>query len=331
MNTMLAFFSHLLGEDPRRTARYQPSGRRRVMMMGSALLVPVLLWWVSSFLLVYQVMQETWWIALLAACTTASLIFLIERSIVMSPSRHWVMVGFRLLLGFLVAVLGSLSIDEVIFKPDIDVRVAAMRVEAGKEAARQVERDYQKRVSHQEAVVQARFTDWQDALDKVREEADGTGGSRVARVGRITRIKQDQAHQIEQDYRAEQNRLMAMVHDKDVEKTKAETTALSGFRDNGILLRVKALFSLVSENVFVAVAYILMTLLLFCLEFIVILFKFTLPPTTDERLEQMAEALWYDKAHVTSEKIRKYHNGIRDLPDVRQAETFASRKMAGIL
>lgn len=331
MNTMLAFFSHLLGEDPRRTARYQPSGHRRIMMMGSALLVPVLLWWISTFLLVSHVMQEPWWIALLAAGTTASLIFLIERSIVMSPSRHWVMVGFRLLLGFLVAVLGSLSIDEVIFKPDIDVRVAAMRVEAGKEAARQVERNYRKRVNQQEALVQARFSDWQNALEKVREEADGTGGSRVARVGRITRIKQDQANQLEKDYRAEQHRLTTLMNDMDREKAKREDIVLTGFRENGILLRVKALFAMVSEDFFVAAAYILVTLLLFCLEFIVILFKFTLPPTTDERLEQMAEELLYDKTCLTGEKIRKYHTGIRDLPDVLQAETFTSRKMAGIL
>lgn len=328
---MLAFFSHLLGEDPRYTMRFQPSGRRRILMMGSALLVPVLLWWVSTYLLVYQVMQEPWWIALLAACTTASLIFLIERSIVMSPSRHWVMVCFRLLLGFLVAILGSLSIDEVIFKHDIDTRVASLRMEAGKNAVLQVEEAYQPRLADQKRKVEALHSVWQKALEEVRREADGTGGSGIAKVGAITIVKQDQARLLEKDYLVEKDRQDALVNAMKEEMARAESSALSEFRENGILLRAKALFQLVGEEVFVLLAYLLMTLLLFCLEFIVIIFKLTLPPTTDERLELMAEELIHDKAQRTSEKIRMYHNGVRDLPQVRQAEGFSSRRMAGVL
>jgi hypothetical protein len=328
---MLRFFSHLLGEDPDRVARMYPSGRRRVMTLGGALLVPVLLWFVSTVLLVGQVMAEPLWIAALAALFAASLIFLIERSIVMAPGQSRFLFGFRIALGLLIAVLGSLSLDEVIFRKDIDRKVAELKSAdvraAGTAATAEMEED----VVARQGQVSGAYEAWQQALREVRAEADGTGGSRRAKVGPIVRLKQEQADRLEQLWKDEQSKLQELQARREGDRVAGEAGAEAAFDSHGLLVRVKALFALVFEDRLMGAFYLLFTLLLVCLEFIVIILKTVYPLTTDEQLESEGEALVLVRAQRVAQKVREHYTGAEGMPESRLNHALLSRPQSRVL
>lgn len=325
------FLCHLLGEDPARFDRLQPSGRRRIHTLGGALLVPVLLWLVSTFLLVSQVMNESRLVAAIAALFAATLIFLIERSILMAPGNNRFLTGFRVALGLLIAVLGSLSLDEVIFRRDIDGKVAEMKAARIQAAGIDASPDIVRQVAAQKMKVDAAYQDWQHALQEVRAEADGTGGSRMARVGDIVRLKQQQANRLEQVWQAEQVNLDHLRQKMDKERNEAMAAAGAAFESHGLLIRVRALFYLVFNDWLMGGFYILFTLLLVCLEFIVIILKSVYPPTTDERLEAEVEVLVLEKARRTIHRIRDHYKGGEDHPAARSAEAMVLRPVSRVL
>lgn len=327
---MLVFFSKLLGEDPARTVRYHAGGRRRIQMLGTALLVPILLWFVSTWLLVADVMDKPWYIALPAALIAATLILLIERAIVMAPGKSWWLLGFRLGLGFLIAILGSLCIDEVVFKADIDQKVAVLGLAASDHAAQEHQAAMAPGIQRQEAIVHQAYLDWQHLLEEARREADGTGGSGRARVGKIARLKLQQADKLETRYLHEKQELASMKQQVRQEALAAGASVAGHFNPHGLLIRIKALFELVWENNIVLGCYLLFTLLLFCLEFMVILLKVTTPLSTDEQLESEAEALILHRARRTAGRARTYGSGVEGLPVYRDARLFANSKLPGV-
>ena len=120
---MLKFYSILIGENPEVTKHYQPASKRKIILYANCLLVPVILWFINSYLLVRHVLEGGVIAALLTALIAAFLIFIIERAIIMSTGGRAIF-WFRVFLGLIIASLGSISMDEVIFKNDIDNQVA---------------------------------------------------------------------------------------------------------------------------------------------------------------------------------------------------------------
>jgi hypothetical protein len=328
---MYVFFSRLLGEEPGRTARYYPGSRRRIHMLGTAMLIPVVLWFVSTLLLVSEVMQKPWYIALLAAAIAAMLILMIERAIVMAPGKNNALLGFRLILGVLIASLGAMCIDEVVFKEDIDQKVAVLNMEMADQAARASEAIALPALQQQEARVAQAYTHWQLALEEARREADGTGGSGRARVGRIAYMKQQHADKLEEHYLRAQQQLESLQQQIRQEAGDVRTAIAGTAQPHGLLIRIRALFALIFEDGFVMFFYVLFTLFFFCLEFIVILLKMTAPPTTDEQLEVEAEALLLHRARRTAERARAYGNGAEGMPVYREAKRLAGSTLPSVL
>jgi hypothetical protein len=120
---MLKFYSLLIGENPEYTATFQPSSKRKITLFANCMLVPIILWFINGYLLVKNVLEGSFWMALLTATVLAFIIFLIERAVIMSNGSKSI-AAFRVVLGFIVASLGSICMDEVIFEHDIDNQVA---------------------------------------------------------------------------------------------------------------------------------------------------------------------------------------------------------------
>src|SRR5690606_12811114 len=110
---MLKIYSIIIGENPNYTALFQPASKRKIALYANCLLVPIILWFINGYLLVKNVLEGSIFIALLTALIAASIIFLIERAIIMSNGSKPIF-WFRIILGFIVATLGSISMDEVI-------------------------------------------------------------------------------------------------------------------------------------------------------------------------------------------------------------------------
>lgn len=327
---MLKYYSILIGENPRYTAMFQPASKRKIALYANCLMIPVILWFINSYLLVSHVLQGNILVAILTGLIAAFIIFLIERAIIMSNGSRPIF-WFRIILGLIVASLGSISFDEVIFKQDIDNKIAQYKKTEGDNAAHQVEADYQNQIAAQQLIVNQKAIDWKKSLQDAKDEADGTGGSRQKLVGKITLLKMNVAEKQETDYNAENYKLVTLKSNIDSSKVLAKAKAEADFNGNALLLRIRAMFDLLGEDGFMLAIYILFTAFLFCLEFLVVLIKIGSKNSVDEDIEMARDTLLRDKTKKILERKAILFEPEQFLPSVKAAKTVLVQNNTSVL
>jgi hypothetical protein len=315
---MNKLFSLIIGENPKITANYQPASKRKIALYANCIMVPVILWFINSYLLVKEVMGGSLLAALTTGFIAAILVFIIERSVVMSNGSKSI-ATFRVLLGLIIACLGSLSMDEIVFKNDIDQKMSEYKLENIQKAKSDVAVDFKLKIDNQQSIVNQTYADWQKALYEAMGEADGTKGSGKANVGPITKMKFVIAAQLESVYNKESQALANLKSSETDGLSKAEEKAISGFTANALLIRIRAMFDLIAEDSFMLVAYILFTLLLFLVEFLVVIIKMCSKKSIDEELEKMRDEIIRKRALRTLEKSELFYKPENSLPVVLEA------------
>jgi len=323
-NNYIAFCSFLIGQNPAYTASFQPSSKSKIALYANCLLIPVLMWLINTFMLVSHTLHGGTFMAIVASIITAFLIFLVERAIIMAPSNKFI-VWFRMSLGFAIALLGSLALDEVIFKKDIDNQMLKYREAIVEDARKNVENAYQLRIAELQIEVNKKAKVWENTLQAASMEADGTGGSGQKQVGAITNLKLSVANRHEQDYRMESSKLDSMKSNFETEKRNAMLSAQKNFSGESLLLRIRALFDLVTDNLIMLLVYAIFTFVLFCLEFIVVLVKLFSTESIDEKIEKERERLLMLKTQKITSRGEYLYRPEYEHPMVKQALEMVNR------
>ncbi len=292
---MQRLYSKLIGENPDYTSSFQPASKRKIALYANCLMIPVILWFINGYLLVSHVIEGGTIPAILTATIAALIIFLIERAIIMSNGSKPIF-WFRILLGFIVASLGSISLDEVIFKNDIDNQVASYKEKNVDQALNGVTASFQNQIQLQQMLVAQKANTWNKSLNDVKSESDGTGGSHQRLVGPITKLKKEVAEKQHADYNQENTKLDALKKNFEQAKLQARIDASNEFKGNALLIRIRAMFELVLNNGYMLLVYVLFTVFLFCLEFLVVLIKASSKNSVDEELEKVRDELIRIKA-----------------------------------
>ena len=327
---MLKIYSIIIGENPKYTATFQPASKRKVALYANCLIVPVILWFINGYLLVSNVLEGSIFSAILTAFIAAFIIFLIERAIVMSNGSRPIF-WFRIFLGFIVASLGSISLDEVIFKHDIDNQVAYYKQAEVDSAVHIVERDYQNQIGLQQSIVAKKYGDWQSRLDDVNSEMKGGPKSSGFRgKGEIANENIRMAALLQTDYNSENNKLAFLSSSIDTAKAHARTKAEADFNGNALLVRIRAMFDLIATHKFMLGVYILFTLFLFCLEFLVVLIKVGSKYSIDEELEQAREKLLRAKIKKILDRSEIFFQPEHFVPSVQSANTLVKQNVSSI-
>lgn len=295
---MLKLASLLIGENPARTALFQPASQRKIQLLASCLLIPVVLWFLNGYLLVSHVLRGGVVAALLTAVVAALVIFLIERSVIMAKGSQAITI-FRFLLGIVVALLGSISLDEVVFKQDIDTQVATYKAAYVSAAQARGDSSFRAQTSTQQQLVTKKYQAWQEALAHASGEADGSSGSGIAKVGRIAQLKLRVAAAYGKEYDLERVKLEALNLASKANLDVKGREAGEAFRDNALLLRLRAMHDLVKQDSYMLGLYLLFTAFLFFLEFIVVIIKTFSTKSIDEKLEEKKDKLILLKAQRT--------------------------------
>ncbi|GAB3910045.1 hypothetical protein GCM10028803_49020 [Larkinella knui] len=288
--SMLRMYCLITGDDYEILKNDTPASRKKVAVQANCLMIPVMMWFATSYLVVTEVMHLSATRGLQTAFFTALLIFLLERSIIMA-NGNGLLVAFRLILGAIVALLGSIGLDEVVFKKDIDHQLHINKMTYVKAELDTLQRQRQQEVEARTQVVEQRYQIWQEALNKAHQEASGEGLTGKRGYGPVTNLIVNRASQAKAEYDRAKNELAEYQTGlkKDLENKQKE--ALLYYSDHSLLLRINALFDLVKTNRSMALVYWLFTGLLFILEFLVILVKMTHRKTN------------YDRKVFTIEKI----------------------------
>lgn len=326
---MTKFYSILIGENPDYTANFQPSSKRKIALYANCLLIPVILWFINVFLLVLEVLEGGYILAFIAAIVAALIIFLIERTILMSNGNGMIVV-FRMVLGFLMALLGSISLDEVVFKADIDNQMVLYKQETIDNASKNIEREYQTELGLQTAIVNQKANDWNQALSDAKSEADGTGGSKQRMVGKIALLKINLANEQAAEYQRENSKLQTLSNSIDKAKNKAKLKAEADFKTSALLARIKALFDLVFKDWLMAIIYIAFTIFLFCLEFLVVIIKTSSKKSIDEELELAREVLVRLKTQKTVDRNGLFYRPENYVPAVKDVNRLLDENSISI-
>lgn len=279
---MLKLFCALTGDEYKLVIAETPASRKKIAVLGSVMLIPVMIWILIGSSIAYSMFEAGVGASVIAGIIAGSIILILERAIVMSGHNKWI-TGFRIVIGFIIASLGAIFIDEFFFEKDIEQQQYNERsilINAGRVKTDSV---FKPKVEALQRTLSNTRQSWMKTVEEARKEADGTGGSGNKGVSKITELKLEQAQVLKNELDKLEADVQALnvAWNQQIEVTESKIeTNLHG---KSILARIKSLFSLVLSDVVAFVTYAFFTFFLFSLEFIVIIMKHSLPETNYER------------------------------------------------
>ncbi len=167
-------------------------------------------------------------------------------------------------------------------------------------------------------------------MEDAKTEADGTGGSKQKMVGKIALLKIKVANKQESDYQKENTRLESLKNSIEKAKAKATIKAESEFNGNALLLRIRAMFDLKSKDKIMLGVYILFIVLLFCIEFLVVLIKIASNHSVDEDLEKAREQLLRTKTQKTLNRSEVLYQPELHVTSVQNANNFLKKNVTSV-
>jgi len=315
---MLKFACKVTGDDYQMLKSETPLSRKKVIVQALSVFVPTILWFINGLLLSYSVLEKPILIALLVGVIAALIIFLIEKLVVMSNGSVLLTI-FRGFLAFLVAILGSVFMDEVIFVKDINQQLSLNKNLLLEKKEEEVKIKWAEELAKQEQLVYRKYEIWHTTQAEAQREADGSGGSGVKGVHAITRLKMENAALNQSDYLCAKSDMETLSQKIRNEQEQVKSQVESSFENNALLNRIKAMFDLAFSDIYMLVFYTVVTLILFVLEFLVIIFKITMKKTNYEyRLELIEEIGRKRMDKVRQNDIAHFESG-RVYPEYKNA------------
>jgi hypothetical protein len=297
-----------------------PASKKKVVAMSIAMLVPTLIWIFNGFMLSYQVLESGLGWAILTALICGTIVFLIEKLIVMANGNKW-LTFFRVCIGVIVALLGSIAIDEVVFKNDIDISVAGIKEKTIAGAKMEEEKIFNKlnhitELNNEIKIAQVKYD---AAAATAIAEADGTNGTGHRGLGNVTKFKDQKAKERKMDMNELLVKQEGLMRAKNTLINEAGIKAAVTFQENALLTRIKALFTIVIKDTYMLVTYILFTLLMFFFEFLVVILKLTWKKTNYERKVEMIEEVGQKRMEFLQRKDSLLTDPGYYLPQLEQA------------
>jgi hypothetical protein len=287
---MIRFFCWLLGKDYNSVCTYRQSSKEKIILFGSILLIPVTLWAVNGFLMSREIFGMDILPSIGTSCVLGFLIYLIERSIILSTTNKTIN-RLRILLGTIVAILGSLTIDEVIFKNDIDNMMQTYKVEGTDTEIKKIDDFYKNKRDSISRIVSEKFVIKKSASLELQKELEGKANSGQGGDGPLAKIKKQLFEDAQRDYEEERDKLTNLQNDYANERKYANKDTRENFNDKGLILRMKAMFRLIFSDWVSFCFFMLYFILVFIMEILVIIMKRFTPQSPDEEMEKLGDIL----------------------------------------
>jgi len=96
------------------------ASKKAVKKYISALLIVSTLWGFVGFAFTQRYLHGSFWISIMGAVIMVVLVIQIERQIILSIVKNSFAINFRMSIGIVMAIIGSVILDQIIFKEDIE-------------------------------------------------------------------------------------------------------------------------------------------------------------------------------------------------------------------
>jgi len=99
------------------------SSRKQLKKYTSAILILIIIWAFIGFSFAERYVHAPWWGCLITAIIFVVIIVQIERQIILTVGKNNALAIFRLIIAFIMAIIGSAILDQIIFKDDISKKM----------------------------------------------------------------------------------------------------------------------------------------------------------------------------------------------------------------
>jgi hypothetical protein len=269
-----------------------------------AIHIPVALWALTGYLIASQIFNFDPVRAAGVAAICALLIYLVERLVLATPKTWYVNLG-RILIGFVIALLGASAVDLVIFNREVSLQLQ----EAGET---KIKAEFDKAIATQQVAANQSKIDWFNAQEAANCEANGTCGSKIRNVGPVYRELSRHAEFLRKQYIAAQAKLdhLAMKKTDALEDWRSTSRATD---QAGLLARIEALHHYTTNNCVALATWLLFFSLVLFFELMVVLVKLVFDETVDDKIEGIREQLSQYKASAFLEAATSPVANVRQL------------------
>lgn len=125
MNWWIKFGCFLTGWNMDILAQCSETSHSKIKKYASALLILIMLWGTTGFCFANRYMQLPYWACGLVSLAFITVVIQIERQIILVNGKNRWLLGFRVCIAIVMAVIGSTIIDQTIFGKDISKAVAS--------------------------------------------------------------------------------------------------------------------------------------------------------------------------------------------------------------
>ena len=287
---MLKLYCFITGDDYSTLASDTLKSRKKVALYAWSILIPVLIWLACSYLLVTKVLNGTVAAGIITAVFVSAIVFVIEKSIILSNGGKTIFV-FRILLALFVAIIGALIVDEIVFEKDIDQQLAMnQRQEAEAELAK-LDSLWNEKIIAQENIVRISREKWDSAVRRIDRELNGIEGTRIPGYGPIAKVMQENAAQYKVEYLMQSSVLDSLKAEYDRSRESEKQRIYASFNNHSLLKRMKAMFDLVKSDDLMLAVYIVFTLIFLFLECMVVIVKMSGGKTNYELKQDLIEII----------------------------------------
>lgn len=318
---MLKLNCLITGEDYNLVKNETPESRKKISMFAMLMFLPVILWCIQGYLIVTLIMKGTVLSAILTSVTAGLMVFIIERSIIMSNGGKLIFVT-RLILGLLIAVIGALTIDEVFFKNDIDRQLEENKRYYATEEIVKWEVANLPKINLQAQINDEADSIRKEAMQIYLEEINGTGGTGNKGVAMIANEKYKIYENLNSVYESEKAKLYKQRDEFEKEKSRLREK-IESMSDDGLLLhRIQAMFDLLMKNTVMMIFCSVFTLVFLIIELLVVIIKISSKKTHHEIMNETKESIGASRIKRFAEKDPHHFKTSDQHPEVRKFDGY---------
>lgn len=278
----------ITGDSYRTLKNYDVNSRKKISQLGWFVLLPTMLWFITGYLAQSELLGGSVLLGLTTALICAIFIFIIERSIVMARRSHWALVCTRVVLGLLVAGIGSFIIDLVVFKSDIDHYAIQKKQEEFR--------------LHRDSIARLELA-WTDSLHR---EMTGKGGSRQRGLGAISQVLKHQVLDLKMvgarlDFMQATEGKTLFDADGSLQQGTSKRLGLNTMAHRAVLLH-----ELIAKDSFTGVMWLALLALGVLIEVIPIISKLATPKSAFELDVEAYEEMLANRRKTTLQKSNFY-------------------------
>jgi len=319
MRSILELQSWITGAEYDILKKSTPKSRQKIRLFSCLMLIPILIWFVNGYFLATYIFELGVFGGLILGFIMAGIILILERAFVMSNTNKFLS-RLRIALGLIVAILGAIIADEVLFEKEIADQLLTQKMEAQAGYEDLVRDKNSDTSSSLQSQIETLSVQYAELSKQHQEEVNGRGGTGIIGCGAACKALEKKMATKASELKTAQARLGIFEQGIATEIAAFEVD----YAGDGFLSKIKALFTLVISDWYMLGVFILVTFFLGLLEFLVVLFKKYSSETDYEAIIEHVSEIQIDR--IKKIRDRRAAN-LKDGKGIVRAKEFLASPM----